>query len=326
MFDQSFSLSLALRHLIEHAGFEADVDDIHAALGLSLVPCVVPAEYDHSSWSVHARDAYLIPTAAKFGLTIRGLHPPEASKGIANSPEFAQHFDASYRPLIARALEHEQPVLAWRGWPGERRFYWGIIKEGCADGVGFCGFTFPQPDEIVPATPDIMENLPVQLYVVESCKKADVSADEVFAMALQHSRLALTGDLAKRFGILGGIEAIRAWADRVRVKTGGFVAPDFAIGYCSFASAVVNGHQSAIRFFQRLEPSLDRRCAQAAKTLISISREMVNTLARSKDLATVRSDMMEEKGMKRIIQDLGTIERVMMNVLATIESWARDTE
>ena len=111
MLGPSFSLTLALRSVAESAGYDVDADDLHAVLGLSMVACAAPGDMELGNWPLYARDAFLVDTARVFGMTVRPIHPPEAARGLGGAAEFAQHFDASYRPLIARALEHDQPVL-----------------------------------------------------------------------------------------------------------------------------------------------------------------------------------------------------------------------
>ena len=85
-----------------------------------------------------ARDALLVEGARVFGMTVRGLHPPEAARGLEHSAEYAQHFAASYRPLILRALENRQPVLArlGRGEFGNHHPIWGAIEDSSDGGVG----------------------------------------------------------------------------------------------------------------------------------------------------------------------------------------------
>ena len=75
-------------------------DDLNAALGMCWSPVAVPTEPDLGAWSLYARDAFLPEAGQLFGLTIRDMHPPEAARGLDTAAEFAQHFDASYRPLM----------------------------------------------------------------------------------------------------------------------------------------------------------------------------------------------------------------------------------
>ena len=140
--DPSFSLTFALRCVASAGRCNLDADDLHAALGLPLMVCAPRNEPDARIWPAYARDVFLIEAARAFGMTLRGIHPPQAARGLERVREFEQHFDASYRPLIARALENGQPVLAWQGWGGDFDYFWGIIERGCDNGVGFTGTVF----------------------------------------------------------------------------------------------------------------------------------------------------------------------------------------
>ena len=82
-----FSLTEALVAVAGEGGCAIDVDELHAALGLSLMMVAVPEE-DPGSWATHARDAFLIPAGRLFGLEIREIHPPEA--GIPMKSEMLQ--------------------------------------------------------------------------------------------------------------------------------------------------------------------------------------------------------------------------------------------
>ena len=155
------SLTFALRAAARQAGFEIDHHELNAALGypapspLSAVPNML------------GRDARLIDAGEQFGMQIREVHPSAAARGLEDSPEFEQHFDASYRPLIQRALEHGQPVLAWRGWAGERELSWGWIRRPCDEGIGFRGATIWSERELETLRDDLLVRPAVQLYVIE---------------------------------------------------------------------------------------------------------------------------------------------------------------
>lgn len=157
------SLAFAVRAIARQAGVKIDHSELVAALGweISAVPSVAatPAMFD--------RDARLIEAGKLFGMQIREVHPPEAARGLEAAAEFDQHFDASYRPLILRALENNQGVIAWRGWAGERELSWGWIRAACDEGVGFRGATIWSEQELNSLRNDLLVRPAVQLYIVE---------------------------------------------------------------------------------------------------------------------------------------------------------------
>jgi len=196
----SGSLARALCAIGRSAGHEIDLGDLIAAMGLSWMACTEPDEPNVADWSMYARDAFLIPAAQLFGLTVREVHPPPAARGLDRAAEFEQHFDASYRPLIHRALEHGQPVLAWRGWPKVWKLWWGVISETCNEGVGFRGKLYPSPD-LSFVESHVLSAPPTQLYVVETISPRHPTKRELDEFGAEQRRIVQSGKLDERFGI-----------------------------------------------------------------------------------------------------------------------------
>ncbi len=223
------SLTFALRAIAEGAGYELEPDDLNAALGLSLMMPAVPDEDDLAGWPMYARDAFLVEAGRLFGMSIRDIHPPEAARGLSGAQEFDQHFDASYRPLILRALEHGQAVLAWQGWPGERAMMWGTIRNSSSEGSGFQGVCpilakqgwgteargSPKP-RLGKLDGLTLERPPVQVYVVETITATRPNPDELVDVALDHAWRVLSNGLKNRFGVVTGPPAYDAWIARWR--------------------------------------------------------------------------------------------------------------
>ncbi|MFH0982316.1 MAG: hypothetical protein V2A79_12355 [Planctomycetota bacterium] len=207
----SESLTLALQALLRSAGCAVPYRTLNAALGLSFMTAVRHPERCLATWLSEGRDAFLVPIAARFGVRLRELHPPEAAIGVEQAPEFAQHFQASYRPLIARAIEHDQPVLACRGWPGEAATLWGVITGLDNGGLGLRGTTMISDGE-----PVALERPPVQVYVVEEIRPRVPSEDELLSRAVRNFRTVLHNRTDRRFGITTGPEAYQAWLERLR--------------------------------------------------------------------------------------------------------------
>ena len=199
--DPAFSLARVLRAVVCDASFNIEFNDLLAAMGLSWIVCTVPSEPNVADWCMYARDAFLIPAGRLFGLTIREIHPPQAARGLDRAAEFEQHFDASYRPLILRALEHGQPVLAWRGWPGGRRLWWGVMSSSCDEGIGFRGAVYPSAHSSAVAERHVLVSPPTQLYVLESSALRSPSKRELQALWVEQRRQVISGELDARFGI-----------------------------------------------------------------------------------------------------------------------------
>lgn len=205
------SLPYAVSAMVKDSGGSINDDELLAAMGLSFLVAAVPDEPDLGKWMLYARDAFLIPATRLFGLTIREVHPPEVALGLGRAEGFGQHFDASYRPFILRALENNQPVFAWQGWSGGASLAWGIITEACESGVGFSGRVFMaegQPRDLVLETP------PVQLYVVETIKPVNPSAMELYAIAFAHADSERRKALTDRFSVVTDYKAFDAWNER----------------------------------------------------------------------------------------------------------------
>ncbi len=232
------SLTHALCAIADRVGYAIDLDDLNAALGLSWMSIAVPSEPDPACWPMYARDAFLVEAGRLFGMTIRDMHPPEAARGLSDAAEFRQHFDASYRPLVLRALEHDQTVLAWQGWPGDMRLLWGIITGTSDAGVGLRGRVacpsgraawpseappcpsepprdMPAPSARANRTPEVvtLEHPPVQLYVVETVVATQPDPQELLDLAHEHAKQVLSDTLHDRFGVITGPAAYDAWIE-----------------------------------------------------------------------------------------------------------------
>lgn len=157
------SLAFAMRAIARQGRIEIDHRELVVVLGLETP--AVPSPTSNSM--MFDRDAHLIEAGRLVGMQIREVHPPEAARGLEAAAEFGQHFDASYRPLILRALENNQGVLAWRGWAGERELSWGWIRAACDEGVGFRGATIWSERELKSLRNDLLVRPAVQLYIVE---------------------------------------------------------------------------------------------------------------------------------------------------------------
>ena len=201
------SLAPVLQAVAEAAGGTIDYDCLCAAMGVSFSATFVPAEPRPSRWMSYGRDAFVEPAARLFGIELRNMHPPDVGMEMVAAAEFAQHFEASYKPLVQRALEHGQPVIAWQGWPDDAAVSWGIITGMAHDqftGVVSCGTSCPL---VAPA---------LQCYVVEQCRPQSPAREALVAMAARHARAYLSDSPllspASHLHLSTGPAALEAWA------------------------------------------------------------------------------------------------------------------
>ncbi|RME39754.1 MAG: hypothetical protein D6788_04775, partial [Planctomycetota bacterium] len=181
------SLPRALARLMGVSPTSSAFDDLLAAMGLAFLIPAVPDEPDVGRWPLYARDAFLAPAGALFGLTVRDIHPPQVARGLTREEAFRQHFDASYRPFLHEALKHDQPVLAWQGWADEAAMLWGVVTETCDEGAGFGGWV----DAGSSAEPRryVLETPPAQLYVIEAMNPSDPEPETLIDTVSTHMGL-----------------------------------------------------------------------------------------------------------------------------------------
>ncbi|MFQ5495938.1 MAG: hypothetical protein ACE5EX_11220 [Phycisphaerae bacterium] len=313
------------------AGPPIPFDDLHAALGLCWTVTAVPWEPDPARWPLYARDAFLIPTGRLFGLSLREIHPPEAARGLPDHDEFRQHFDASYRPLILRALEHGQSVLAWGGWDRGRELMWGLIRETCAEGVGFRGLIHragapPATAAICAAAPSEGEAEPallagpaVQVYVVEDVTPATPSADDLLGLALDHARRTISNELHDRLGVLTGPTALDLWARRLSTahpsEAEKFIGSDAM--RCLFRQAVFD-HDTVIRFLQTRGAGRATTCVHDIPALIEVYTELAGILRALADVCPVDSVLLSAVDAKRMADRLARVGKLSVQIGSTL--------
>lgn len=281
----AFSLTHTLVNVAARSGSSLDVDDLHAALGLSLMLCAPTGQEGVSTWSGYGRDLCLVDGARLFGLRIRDVHPPPAAVGLDHAAAFRQHFDASYRPLVERALEHQQAVLAWRGWPGDAANAWGLITQSCDDGIGLAGVVSPGGGANDNATPVALAKPPVQLYVVEHVDRVTPEPGELVALAVAHARRVLVHEAHTSWGVITGPAAYEAWIGRLET-TGENADPPSA--HRSLAASAIAGHESALRFLRRHErANVGPAVAPCMSALAPLCEQTIAALATFADAVTV---------------------------------------
>lgn len=206
--DQPESLAAVLTALLRHRGSPAAYADVAIALGLPFVLCADREEPDVARFAHLSRDFALQPAAEGFGLRLRPLHSRATTATLRPSPEFALHFRDSYVPLIRRALAHDQPVLAWQGWPAPADDAWGVItgwNDRAAELVGVVAGS---------ANPSRLVGPALQCYVVEAVDpRMPTPAELLTAAAGGLARL--EEECAEQGDRVTGAFAWRLWAARL---------------------------------------------------------------------------------------------------------------
>lgn len=308
------SLTLSLVALLRWAGGNVRYRSLNAALGLSLRITALRRRTCLAWWSTHGCDTYLDSTAQMFGMRLRELHPPEAAVGLSEHPPFDQHFQASYAPLIRTALEHNQPVLAWQGWPDVRRFLWGIITRTWEEGVGFAGTTMWSHGQIVPLVAP-----PVQFYVLEEILPRKPRDEELMKTAVFRFRQVLCDSHEADPDVMTGPEAYEPWLDRLKLPD---VCPTCGVaeGRCHLqhARCVVSARSSAVRFFQHYRDGADRSLRPLIDALLAECRGSMDALATSRDQAAVKVLIQTPEGRKALaagVKAAQSFDRAMVDAI-----------
>ena len=291
---------MALQALLRRAGCEVHYRSLNAALGLSFMTSVRDPGRCLASWMAEGRDALLGRTAPRFGIRLRELHPPDAAAGLEDAPEFAQHFEASYKPLIKRMLEHDQPVLVSGGWPGKSSGQWGIIASVCDEGIGLSGTTLGSGSELVPlAAP------PVQAYVVEEVAPHVPSDDELFRLVVCNACVVVQNRTDPRFGTTTGPGVYDSWLERLRHKHVCATCRGRGAGcHKRTASAVTLARESAVEFLSHHRDALSGPPRHNVDKLIAECKGVIQALGLSCDLSAVQQLLESEDGRAKLARDV----------------------
>lgn len=321
--DPSFSLPSALCTIARRAGYDIEPDILLAALGVWWTAVAVPSEPDLARWPMYARDAFAVEAARLFGITLRPLHPPEAARGLSDAAEFVQHFDASYRPLILRALENNQPVLAWRGWSGSHPagmidLMWGIVERSCEEGIGVEGTLFPSTIDRSAENTTLCRP-PIQVYVAETVTPTQPDQDELLDTALSHARLVLYNKLEDRFGVLTGPQAYDTWIQRLSETQEEESDPARVVwGHRRLALSLIATHESGVRFLRSCVGGAQRRKRAIVEALIPLCQSVVSCLQESVTAASDSETLATADRRHRAIGPLTRARDTTVRMLSTL--------
>ena len=305
---------VALRAIADANGGAVDYDHLSAALGLSLMTTAVEGE-PPGRWSAFGRDAFLGDGAGLFGFSFRALHPPDAAVGLKDSAEFPIHFRDSYVPLIRRALENDQPVLAWMGWPGPAADSWGVIT-GYDDNECRCTGTVlaEEAEEKIagpPAgrKPAMLLEPSYQLYVVERYEPTTPDRQTLRTAFFKHSAEILANKPASYAGVRTGPAAYEPWywwlreTDTASDAAQNDAAERDADDHRRLARKITNARRSALQFLAFLE---DPRMGDVAD-LIERQRE---TLVSSCNAPAMRQTFADKMARGLLAERIRAVQEI----------------
>ncbi|MCG3126904.1 MAG: hypothetical protein CHACPFDD_01759 [Phycisphaerae bacterium] len=213
------------------------------------------SEQDVQTWTGLGRHVQLAPACDLLGVRLRGLHPDWAARGLGTSAEFAAHFRDSYAPLIRRAIQHGQAVLAWRGWEGEPRPEWGLIES--SEGDLFLGRGAADGAERRLIGPAHL------VYVVEAVEPRDEPpcAQRRLDFAVRSARRFWNDEPAED-GVLLGRAAYARWAAAAR-------QPAMASDLLAALATVKSARHALARWLAVIGPQCDRGGAERCRTAVA---------------------------------------------------------
>lgn len=266
---QRESLAVSVRNVLARAGADHSYEEIVSVLGLGAA-IVAAADENLAGWPTQARDTALLISANVLGLRLRGLHPPEATEGLTRSAEFPQHFRDSYVPLMRAALESDQPLLVWRGWPPPAEQHWGVIVD--IPGETLSGYTIgdiERKELIGPAH---------QVYVVEEFRQPvppHATPTALFTHTLSVARDTWNGNLATTQGIETGRRACQLWQEVTRQPRNDALQSEYV---SQMINVLVDARRALSTWLRQIADSLPTAQQQAANEWATVCERVIARL------------------------------------------------
>jgi hypothetical protein len=307
------SLALALRAVARTAGEDLDYDEACAALGISFVAIAGPAESSPTFWPTFGRDTFLTPTARLFGIHLRDLHPPEVGVDMLWAEEFPQHFDLSYKPLILRSLENDQPVFAWGLWEKGEIPRWGVITN--AEGAHLIGF--------VPgaSSPVRLSRAALQCYVVEQYEPRQPSAEELLAAAMEHAQGLLSRPAPRpqnvapgESRIVTGPAAYDVWATWLQAQRPGSEEDPAREAFQVYTSALCDARASAGRYLSRSDAVHDPNHGAIMDGAMNACETFSAELSLLCRAAEVQALWSTAEGHQELLENIRTAQKIDLQI------------
>ena len=314
------SLTLSLVSLLRWAGGNVHYRDVNAALGLSLRTVAVRGRISPGWWSTYACDRFLMDAAAMWGVRLRPLHPPEAAVGLTEFEPFDQHFTASYAPLIQAALEHDQPVLAWQGWPDVRAPLWGIITQTSAEGLRFAGTTMWSRGQGVPLVAPAL-----QMYVVEEIDLRRPSDDELFRTVVGRFLAVLREPYGADPNVVTGSEAYDLWLEHLE-EPGDQPVDENGRGHVHYARCLTGDRAAGIRFFRHFRDGAEGDVRHFIDAIMAECRGEIDVLGTMRDEKDVRILIRSVEGRRALAAGVRAAQSFERAMPQAVEALAAQVE
>ena len=314
------SLTHCVVALIRWAGGNATYRDVNAALGLSLRTVAVTHGTEPALWTTYACDRFLKDAAAHWGVRLRELHPPEAAEGLSGHTSFDQHFDASYLPLIRSALKHEQPVLAWQGWPDARAPLWGIITGECDERLGISGTTMWSHGRPVP-----LMRPAAQLYVVEEIDLNPPDDETLFRGAVARLATGLRGAGASdpaHSNVVWGDRAYEVWLERMeQYEQRTREQHEDGRGHVQHARGISDDRMAGMAFFRHFRDGADGEDRDLIDAILAECRGEIDVLGTLRDRHDVAVLIRTPQGRSALASGIAaarSFERALAGAVETL--------
>lgn len=219
MSDEGLGVSLAtsLAECCRRAGANADADDLCLMLGLPFLFAADAERGASERIGDVGQDIAVGVVANALEMTLRAVHPPEAAVGVWRAPEFAQHFEASYKPIVLRALENGQCAVALGMWSGVSEPAWAVVEGASARGFGLVGeLEVACVDSMRASREVVLESPTIQVHVLERAGEVRLTGDSVINATMESVRLLMDQAVGERYGLTLAEGALQVWGEVLR--------------------------------------------------------------------------------------------------------------
>lgn len=285
----------------------ADRNAVVTALGAGLASFFTQPPCRDFPVLAECHDFALPKVARLFGIHLRAMHPPRARHGLAHSTEFAGHFVDSYVPLIQRALQNGQKVLAFRGWSPDVSETWGVVNR---DESGDLWGEVPCCQE-----PVQLSGPALQCYVVETVASANPNAGDVLLRSATTSV-----QLGERGAQVypGLVSEETAFGEIIELIQGDGPSPQLE-EFRELFRRIANRRLAASKFLTRYMLELDAKEAAWVPSLVPLCSKGAETSLKMLRLADEQSTLDSPSSIE-LLKDLVKLNRDVMNACVSMVS------